>query len=107
MTVNPAYGRAIETRDELHADIVRDAEAHTAKVAELTASLRDGRVTPAEARAQLRDIEAARLRLLDSHRGIEASEARLEEMEAMSPDDRRDSTLGRFPAMRTALNGQG
>lgn len=97
-----AYQDALHVRDRLHGETVAEANEHLDAVRGLQAGLRDGRLTPAEARSQLRDIDAARERLLGTHRGIESSEDRLTEMEAVTPAEHHEAMVGRFPALRTS-----
>ena len=91
----------MQVRDRLHGETVAEANRHLEAVRELEAGLRDGRLSAAEVRSQLRDIEAARERLNGTHRGIESSEERLAELEATTPAEHHEAMVGRFPALRT------
>lgn len=104
-----AYTAGVDARDNQHDEVLTVTEQFRELIAETIDDVRNGRRSPKEVRSWLRDVHADHGRLADQHRGIEATEDRLSEYEAMSPDDYQAQVFERHPLLvqgATTLRGK-
>ena len=94
-----AYDQAIKIRDGQHEEVIQVTEAFVETIAERYDDVRNGRRSPQEVRAWLRDVRADFDVLSRQHHGIETSEDRLEAMDAMSVDDYQAQRLARLSSL--------
>lgn len=94
-----AYGEGVAERDRLHFDVIDAAEQFIDAVVERQDDVRNGRRTGKEVRAWLRDARAAFDEIVEQHRGVTASEAKLSAMDATPVDDYQNERLSRSSAL--------
>jgi hypothetical protein len=94
-----AYDHALGVRDDQHDEVIGAADAFGGVIAEWYDNVRNGRCSPQEARAWLRDVRADFDVLTGQHRGIETSEDRLAAMDTMSVDTYQAERLARLSSL--------
>ncbi|GAA1203214.1 hypothetical protein [Pseudonocardia alaniniphila] len=95
-----AYERGLAARDEQHDEVLEVAGMFCSQISDAHEDVRHGRKSAAEVRAWLRDVRADFEKLTQQHRGIEASEDSLAQLEAMDLDDYQEQQFTRFPLVR-------
>lgn len=94
-----AYGQGVAERDRQHHEVLDAAEAFIDAVVERQDDVRNGRRSAKDVRAWLRDARAEFDKLVEQHRGVTASEARLAEQEAQDVADYQDDLFRRMPRL--------
>lgn len=94
-----AYGQGVAERDRQHHEVIDAAEAFIDAVVERQEDVRNGRRTGREVRAWLRDARADFDKLIEQHRGVMASEARLAEQESQDVADYQHELFRRMPQL--------
>jgi hypothetical protein len=97
-----AYGDQLGKRDIQHENLRREVARYRSEAPGIADKVSHGRMKLAEANAWLRDALAAHGRLLDEHHAIDASEAVLEQFEAMSPEEYQVDIFDRLPQMEVS-----
>jgi hypothetical protein len=93
--------RRSSTRDE---KVVGAAQELSFRLAEIRRDVRAGRLSPKEARAEVRSVRGRYLQAVNLHDTLIEREDFVRLLAAMSPDDYQRQTLDKFPVMKQAGN---
>jgi hypothetical protein len=91
------YDKGVAERDRNHAELLEATNQFRELIKQRADDVRNGRWSAAEARSWLRDVRADFDKLTRWHRGIESSEERLTEVDAMTVDQFQAAQFTRFP----------
>lgn len=94
-----AYSEGVAERDRQHHEVLDVAQVFIDDITERRDDVLNGRRSGREVRAWLRDARADFAKLMQQHRGILASEAKLAEMEGQDPAEFQNGFFARFPSL--------
>jgi hypothetical protein len=91
------YQAGVSERDRQHNGLLQEVDALEDAALDLKAAVEDGRITAAEARGQLRNIQIKHGILTKQHGSLDASEEKLSARYDQTPADFQNEFLNRFP----------
>ncbi|MEV7329571.1 hypothetical protein [Micromonospora sp. NPDC093244] len=97
-----AYSERFKKNRDARRERVFDAcDELTKQLKKIRAELDWGRITPAQAKAALRDINARHGQIMQVHDTLVEEDAEIEEFAALTPDDYQREFTERYPVLRT------